>query len=205
MLTLTILLFLPVLVFATNRKVNGRITVLKKDKSGNFSNVEVQYVTEKGHIRTSNITSLLNNFIGPININLGDKITYTVDDTSFDKGEKTITAVSVNDPGIWDKDADLGEESKAPSKSGYYSNLFHKYLDSNSTLKSWTNIVFNWSLGIIGTIAVVLVSIAGIMYMTSAGNPDQIAKAKKLMLQALTGVAVIVLAKFFLTLLGTPW
>lgn len=47
---------------------------------------------------------------------------------------------------------------------------------------------------------------AGVIYMTSSGNPDRIKTSKKLIMGALTGVAVIVLGRFFLKyVIGVPW
>lgn len=78
----------------------------------------------------------------------------------------------------------------------------------NGTLECWMNApggAFDWALGIVGSIAVVVIAAGGVIYMTSGGNPDQISKAKKLIFNALIGVAVLVLAKFFLTkIIGVP-
>ena len=57
---------------------------------------------------------------------------------------------------------------------------------------------FDWALGIIGSIAVVVIAIGGVIYMTSGGNPDRVGQAKKLIFNALAGVAILILARFFL-------
>jgi hypothetical protein len=55
-------------------------------------------------------------------------------------------------------------------------------------------------------LAPVVIVLAGVIYMTSAGNPSRITLAKKLIYGALSGVAVIVLGRFFLTnILGVWW
>jgi uncharacterized membrane protein len=48
----------------------------------------------------------------------------------------------------------------------------------------------NWILAIVGILGVVGFAIAGILYLTSAGNDDQITKAKRAMLMAIVGVIV---------------
>jgi len=54
--------------------------------------------------------------------------------------------------------------------------------------------VGNWLLGIAGLVAVVFLVIGGIRYIVSAGNPTQTEGAKKTIIYALVGLAVIVLA-----------
>lgn len=202
-LTFAILLFLPVLVFAANIKVNGIITVLEKDSSGRITKAEAQYLTEGGNVRISDITAVLVNFTGPIGSSVGDKITFTVDGSTVNESKGTVTAISVNSPGTWDPNASLGEGSKNAPKSGHYSEIFHKYIPGGSILKTWVNdLVMPWALRIIGTIAVVTVMASGIIYMTSAGDPKRIELAKTLVQNALSGVAIIVMARFFLRILG---
>jgi hypothetical protein len=62
-------------------------------------------------------------------------------------------------------------------------------------------------LGILGIIALVIVLYAGFLYMTSGGKPDQIEKAKKLMINAGIGLVIILSAYsitvfFFNAILG---
>lgn len=47
-----------------------------------------------------------------------------------------------------------------------------------------------WLLALVGIIGIIGFAIAGIMYLTSAGNETQIEKAKKAMLMAILGVIV---------------
>jgi len=47
-----------------------------------------------------------------------------------------------------------------------------------------------WVLAIVGIIGVIGFAIAGILYLTAAGNETQIEKAKKAMLMAIIGVVV---------------
>ena len=55
--------------------------------------------------------------------------------------------------------------------------------------------VINVILGFLGIIAVVLILIGGFMWMTAAGNDDNVATAKKIMTAGIIGL-VIVLAAF---------
>ena len=61
--------------------------------------------------------------------------------------------------------------------------------------------VINVILGVLGTIATVLIFYAGFLWMTAAGNDDDIAKAKSIMSAAVIGLVVILasysIANFF--------
>ncbi|HNW55900.1 MAG TPA: hypothetical protein PKN62_02380 [bacterium] len=50
------------------------------------------------------------------------------------------------------------------------------------------------ALGFLGSIAVILVVIAGFKWMTAGGNEDKIAESKKLMTAAAIGLVIILLA-----------
>ena len=48
--------------------------------------------------------------------------------------------------------------------------------------------------GFLGIVAILLVTYGGFLWMTAGGNPDQLAKAKKVLVNALIGLAIILLA-----------
>lgn len=50
------------------------------------------------------------------------------------------------------------------------------------------------TLGFLGSIAVILVVLAGFKWMTAAGNEDKIAESKKLMAAAMIGLVIILLS-----------
>lgn len=50
--------------------------------------------------------------------------------------------------------------------------------------------ILRWILGIFGFIAIIAFAISGIMYLTAAGDENQIAKAKKAMTYSIVGVVV---------------
>lgn len=54
------------------------------------------------------------------------------------------------------------------------------------------------ALGFLGSIAVILIVLAGFKWMTAAGNEDKIAESKKLMTAAFVGL-IIILTAFALT------
>ena len=66
----------------------------------------------------------------------------------------------------------------------------------NLSRLSLNNVISNillYILGIIGVLAVVCLVIAGIMYITAAGDEDRVEKAKKMLTYAAIGLAVALL------------
>lgn len=54
-------------------------------------------------------------------------------------------------------------------------------------------VIMNIVFGVIGLIAVIVVSLAGFSYITSGGNPEKTARAKDTIIYALVGVVVAIL------------
>lgn len=71
--------------------------------------------------------------------------------------------------------------------------------DVTQTLPTILGIVF----GIVGAIAVLYVTLSGFRYVTSAGDPQKIAKAKNGILYALIGVVVAILAEAIVVYVGS--
>ena len=60
--------------------------------------------------------------------------------------------------------------------------------------------VITWMMSIIGVIAVAFIIYGGIMYATSAGNEQQIERAKKILLYAIIGLVIAIMALVIATL-----
>lgn len=54
--------------------------------------------------------------------------------------------------------------------------------------------IINVALGVLGIILVVLIVYAGFLYMTAGGSDDQTKKAKKIMINAVIGLVLIIAA-----------
>ncbi|OQB44068.1 MAG: hypothetical protein BWY03_00412 [Parcubacteria group bacterium ADurb.Bin159] len=54
--------------------------------------------------------------------------------------------------------------------------------------------VISWILGFLGLIATIIIIIGGFMWMTSGGDEEKINKAKKLMINGLIGLAIVLVA-----------
>lgn len=92
--------------------------------------------------------------------------------------------------------------SSSSAGAGPFTSMFGKKC---STYECWIELVWNWATAIIVPLAVIVIVAAGIIYMTSGGNPDRIGLAKKMIFGALSGVALLLLARVFLVnfLFGT--
>jgi glucose uptake protein GlcU len=60
-----------------------------------------------------------------------------------------------------------------------------------------------WLLGIVGILAVIAFVIAGIMYLTAAGDEDRIATAKKATTYAIIGLLVSIIGLILITAIRT--
>lgn len=56
-----------------------------------------------------------------------------------------------------------------------------------------TNII-SWVLGIVSLVAVVMIIIGGLQWMTSGGNEEKVEKAKKTISSAVVGIVIVILA-----------
>jgi uncharacterized membrane protein len=54
--------------------------------------------------------------------------------------------------------------------------------------------VIKWVLGFLGLIATIIIIVGGFMWMTSGGDEEKINKAKKLMINGLIGLAIVLVA-----------
>ncbi len=65
---------------------------------------------------------------------------------------------------------------------------------SKSDIPALLSLVIKVLLGLVGTVAVLFIIIGGIQYVTSAGNPDSVGRAKNTILYAVIGVIVAIIA-----------
>jgi TRAP-type C4-dicarboxylate transport system permease small subunit len=59
-----------------------------------------------------------------------------------------------------------------------------------ATITGIGNNIMYWLLGFVGVLGVIAFVISGILYLTSAGDDEQIGKAKKAMVYAIVGIIV---------------
>ncbi|HAZ29022.1 MAG TPA: hypothetical protein DCY48_04605 [Candidatus Magasanikbacteria bacterium] len=68
----------------------------------------------------------------------------------------------------------------------------------NEDVRFSTAKIINTALGILGTVAIVIIIYAGFVWMTSAGNEDQSKKAQKILFAAVIGL-IVILSSFIIT------
>lgn len=61
---------------------------------------------------------------------------------------------------------------------------------ANTSIFALVSNVMNWLLGLTGVLAVIAFVISGILYLTAAGDEEQIEKAKTTMMYAIIGLVV---------------
>lgn len=72
--------------------------------------------------------------------------------------------------------------------------------DPNNALQSGLNFAY----GVAGIVAVIIIIVAGIQYVTSVGDPGKTSKALKTIIYAAAGLAVVILAAIITNfLIGT--
>lgn len=69
-------------------------------------------------------------------------------------------------------------------------------------LKNLIGEFFAWTAGIIGSLAMLGLIYAGYVYITSAGNPDSISKAKDIIITSITSVLIIIFSYALFKILG---
>jgi len=70
--------------------------------------------------------------------------------------------------------------------------------------------IINAALGLLGLVAVIIIIYAGVLWMTAMGQEDKVAKAKRVLIEAVIGLIIIILsfaiAQFIFFALGiNPW
>lgn len=61
-------------------------------------------------------------------------------------------------------------------------------------LKSLVNTILSYFLGFLGFVCVIMVIYGGILYVVSAGNEENVNKAKKILLYAAVGIIIIMIS-----------
>lgn len=69
--------------------------------------------------------------------------------------------------------------------------------------------IAKWALGLVGTITLIMFIYGGFVFLISAGAPAQIEKAKKIIIAAVVGLAIVfssyLIVKFSLSTIGLTW
>lgn len=66
----------------------------------------------------------------------------------------------------------------------------------------WIKEVWRWALSIVIPLSTLMLTAAGIIYMTSGGNPEKVGLAKKLIIGVISGVGLLILSRALLYAIG---
>ncbi len=80
---------------------------------------------------------------------------------------------------------------------------FGNKLPTNVDIPTFLGKILGSVLGFTGTIFFVLVIIAGLMWMTSAGNEDRVKRAKQILIAAVIGLIIVMSAYAITSFIGT--
>ncbi len=68
-------------------------------------------------------------------------------------------------------------------------------------LSGFIDAIITWGMGIIATLCVLMLIVAGFQYITSAGNPEAVESAKKTIQYAIGGLILLAMAYIIIDLL----
>jgi cytochrome bd-type quinol oxidase subunit 2 len=73
---------------------------------------------------------------------------------------------------------------------------------ASRTIGSQLNIILLWLLAIVAVLAVIGFVVAGVLYITAAGDEDQVEKAKKTMMYSIIGLIVALIGYIVVNSIG---
>lgn len=92
---------------------------------------------------------------------------------------------------------------KPASWTGNFVSMFNCPGGTCDTYDEWIQVVWAWALAIAIPLSVLIVSAAGVIWMTSEGNPERITLAKRLITGVLSGLGLLILARIvFVNIIG---
>lgn len=77
----------------------------------------------------------------------------------------------------------------------YYQSASAEFLTGSSqNIQEWVKEFYDWAIKICIGLAVIMLMYSGYLYVTSAGNTEQIGRAKEYIISALSGLVFLILA-----------
>ena len=108
----------------------------------------------------------------------------------IEKLKQTIPQLRVKIPGL--------EDPKEPSTV----NVGDKTYIVIPWIANYIGAIYKYALGLASVLAVVVVMVGGILYLTSAGAPQRIEQGKNLIIGAISGLVIIIFSYVFLNLIN---
>lgn len=76
-------------------------------------------------------------------------------------------------------------------------------IESAADLKTIIDNIGNWVFVILLSVAAIFLIVAGFFFITAGGNPEQVTKARQMLINALIGVAIALGAKGLVAVIGS--
>ena len=82
------------------------------------------------------------------------------------------------------------------TKINYNDNAINKYIanQGGTTMDNRIIAIINAVIGVLGLVAVIVIIIGGVQYMTSSGDAGKVKKAKDTILYGIIGLIIVILA-----------
>lgn len=133
-----------------------------------------------------------------------DPIDYTRASSETEDVAPDPVAPDTSSPSTDDSNKDVYEGYEGTDKGNLVSQSWQTNFSGQncSTYGCWISLVWNWAMLILVPLSVLVLSAAGVLYMTSEGDSNRVGLAKKLIIGVVSGVAILVLSKVLLTIIG---
>lgn len=76
-------------------------------------------------------------------------------------------------------------------------------LGSTNTFGALLENIIKAVAGIVGALSVIMIIVAGILYLTSAGSPEKMTKAKTALIYAIAGIVITLMASTIVAIIRT--
>lgn len=76
-------------------------------------------------------------------------------------------------------------------------------LGSTNTFGALLEKIIAGVAGIVGALSVIMIIVAGILYLTSAGSPEKMTKAKTALVYAIAGIVITLMASAIVAIIRT--
>ncbi|MFA6423064.1 MAG: hypothetical protein WCW17_01275 [Patescibacteria group bacterium] len=87
----------------------------------------------------------------------------------------------------------------------FAANTINTQFGNVTTVPEYIAAIYSWILGFGVSIAVVWIIVSGYILMTSQGSPDAVSNAKKNIIESLSGIALLFLAKLVIDSIWKPF
>jgi hypothetical protein len=200
-LFVTAFIFVPYLAYAAEVIINGNYNETTTETGPRVGRPTSETIYNIGYTNYSATSSSNDNYVLPSKdypFNNGDKINCTGTEGKIDGATALLNVTCKRG---WVASATNGEESKASQlyeESGGDQRAAAAKKTEGPNIEEYSKALFKWARVTIIIVVTAIFVIAGIIYMTSGGNPNRVSLAKRLLTGGISAILVLFLGEFFL-------